>query len=352
MRGAGRGAESGDPYFIWLVVILLAAFGLGLLAPRQVPSASFVSDPPVLELPVPASFTNAPAFAETRARAPARTALLATDTGSCAGVNEPSPDIGRLPAVRVFYRDVGQPVVRALDPSIALVIDDLGSSAEITSQAAALPKAVSLSFLPGPDSAVQSLAARAAGHEILLHLPLEPVGGVSPGRGALYVRDSAAVIAAKLAQDLALVPEAVGVNNHMGSRFTADADAMRRLIGALKGRHLIFLDSRTSTMTLAAGIAERGGIATAERRVFLDHETQGTADVEANLRAAEALARAEGSVVVIGHPHAATLAVLKAWLPGAAARGVALISMTEHVRRTRGQSEPRVALMQLRASAY
>jgi polysaccharide deacetylase 2 family uncharacterized protein YibQ len=226
-------------------------------------------------------------------------------------------------------------VARAADrSSIAIVIDDVGYSAAETKLLDGLPPAISFAFLPGGnDVPDQVRGARAAGHEVLLHMPMQPMNGTPLGRFGLTVSESEAQMARRLDAALNEVPGAIGLNNHMGSRFTADPEAMSRFVDVLKGRHLIFLDSRTTPKTVAAETAARAGLPTAQRSVFLDDGEPGKGVVLGELAKAVSLAHANGSVLVIGHPHPATIAALKAWLPTARDDGVALVSLSEHVRR-------------------
>jgi polysaccharide deacetylase 2 family uncharacterized protein YibQ len=130
---------------------------------------------------------------------------------------------------------------------------------------------------------------------------------------------------------LSRVPDAAGINNHMGSRFTADRQALVPVMERLADRHLFFLDSRTTAATAVVPLARAFGVASAGRDVFLDDvETRG--DVRKQLAETERLARQNGAAIAIGHPHAVTLAVLKTWCVEAAARGYRLVSARDAIR--------------------
>src|SRR5262249_17867027 len=118
------------------------------------------------------------------------------------------------------------PTAPVRDPKIAIVIDDLGGDLAHTDRALALPKAVTLSFLPYAE-ATPFLATEAAhgGHEVLVHMPMQAEGEHDPGPMALTVGLAPAEIRDRLVAALGRVPAAVGINNHMGSRFTADREA-------------------------------------------------------------------------------------------------------------------------------
>jgi len=198
-------------------------------------------------------------------------------------------------------------------PAIAIVIDDLGSDPVAARKAIALPKGVSLAFLPYPD-ATPALAKEAArgGHEILVHVPMEPEGTTDPGPNALLTSLPAAENARRLEWDLSRVPGYAGINNHEGSRFTADRVALTPVMETLADRRLFFLDSRTTTATAVVPLARAFGVPSAGRDVFLD-DVETPAAIAAALSQTEEIARRDGVAIAIGHPRPETLAALAAW---------------------------------------
>ena len=120
------------------------------------------------------------------------------------------------------------------------------------------------------------------------------------------------------------VPHAAGVNNHEGSRATADTALMEALMPALRARGLFFIDSRTTAATVAYDTAERSGVRAASRKVFLD-DTPERAAILAQLELAARDALHDGSAIAIGHPHPATIAALAEGVPGLEARGIRLV---------------------------
>lgn len=226
----------------------------------------------------------------------------------------------------------GSPKVRQR-PRIAIVIDDLGIDRQATARVIRLPAVVTLAFLPyASDVAGQAKRALARGHELLVHLPMEPVGSADPGPMALYRDLDDAEFHQRLEWNLSRFSGFVGINNHMGSAYTADAPAMRRLMRALASRKLMFLDSRTTKLTRAEMIAAGVGLRFARRSVFLDHE-RGAAAVQAALHRLERLARRNGAAIAIGHPHRHTLSALEAWLPDLERRGYALVPVSSLAKR-------------------
>jgi uncharacterized protein len=219
---------------------------------------------------------------------------------------------------------------------IAIVIDDLGNDAEALERIAGWRFPIAGAVLPGlPGSADAARRLAASGKEVLLHLPMEPDGypRIQPGPGVILRSDSDEQIAQTVAADLASVPGAVGVNNHMGSAATADARVMRAVVHALAGRGLFFLDSRTTDASVALRVADEGGVPAVSRRVFLDSIPSADA-VGRSYRELLTRARSEGSALAIGHPHPETLSLLERELPRLRQQGIVLVPVSRlvHVR--------------------
>ncbi len=262
--------------------------------------------------PAPAPKPPAPPVRTVRPTAPrARTAA-------------PRPPPARPRAARVE----GEPGLAAI------VIDDLGNELGPAERIASWKAPVAGAVLPGVAfSAASARALARGGKEVLLHLPMEPAGypKARPGPGVILRSQSDAEIVRILENDLATVPGAVGVNNHMGSAATADPRVMRVVAGVLSDRGLFFLDSRTTEATVAERTAEEASVPSISRRVFLDDVETEEAIVK---QFAEFVRRAreEGSAVAIGHPYPATLAVLEREMPGLEKKGVKLVRVGELVK--------------------
>jgi polysaccharide deacetylase 2 family uncharacterized protein YibQ len=223
-------------------------------------------------------------------------------------------------------------------PMIAVVIDDMGVDQRHSLEAAGLPGPLTLSYLPyAHDVAKQAAAARRAGHELMVHVSMQPQSktGVSgqaesggdPGPNALTVGLAPEEIRRRLDWALGQFGGYVGINNHMGSGFTANRPGMGVVIGELKRRGLLFLDSRTTAASVGEALAAEAGLPHATRNVFLDN-VQTPTEVRTRLAELERIAKARGSAIAIGHPHEATLMVLREWLPGVAGRGFALVPLS------------------------
>lgn len=214
-------------------------------------------------------------------------------------------------------------------PKIAIVIDDMGLNWKNSARATALPAPVTLSYLPYAENLqAQADAALAAGHELFLHMPMQPVGGEYPGPDALVAGLSDDEVRTRMLEALQSFSGYTGLNNHMGSRATADRHVMETIMPLLKERDLIFLDSRTSEQSVAYEVARADGVQALKRDVFLDHTIDGDS-IRKQLALTERIARRQGFAIAIGHPHGVTLDVLERWLPDAIARGYKLVALDE-----------------------
>jgi hypothetical protein len=196
---------------------------------------------------------------------------------------------------------------------VAIVIDDLGLSLAAARCFLALEAPLTLSILPfQPETRAVAEEAHRAGRPVLLHLPMEPAGYpvVDPGPGALLRAMDRAEVERRVEEAVRDVPFIIGVNNHMGSRYTEDAERMAWVLAGIKKRGLLFLDSRTSAQSKAFQTARELGIQAAERTVFLDNVQEAEA-IRVQIRRLVALARQRGRVVAIGHPYPITCQVLK-----------------------------------------
>jgi polysaccharide deacetylase 2 family uncharacterized protein YibQ len=196
---------------------------------------------------------------------------------------------------------------------VAIVIDDLGYSLPAAQRLAALGLPLGFSILPrSPHAQEIARLAKAQGLEILVHLPMEPRSypHLTPGPGALLVAMGENELRRQTKANLDQLPGAVGVNNHMGSRFTESAQALQPVLEVIGQAGLFFLDSATSPRSQAQDLARRMGLAQGQRDIFLDHEPSLPA-VERQLERLLALARGQGQAIAIGHPHPTTIQVLE-----------------------------------------
>ncbi|MGA9884740.1 MAG: divergent polysaccharide deacetylase family protein [Candidatus Acidiferrales bacterium] len=211
-------------------------------------------------------------------------------------------------------------------PRLAIIIDDLGNDPAEAKSVLSLPFPITASVLPHHQYSAQTAdEAWRRGDQVILHLPMQPVVDVvKPEAIELRVGMSASQVQSDLAGMLATVPHAIGVNNHEGSRATADPQLMAELMPLLRARGLFFIDSRTTAATVAYYAAERAGVRAASRKVFLD-DTATRAAVLAQLELAARDAIRDGSAIVIGHPHPETIAALSEGVPRLEKRGIHVV---------------------------
>jgi len=210
---------------------------------------------------------------------------------------------------------------------MSIIIDDLGQSTERDSRTLALPGPVTMAIMPDTPHATDfARQAHKAGKTVILHMPMDPATGPYAWHPGIAIDE----LARRLEAALAKVPYAAGINNHMGSRMTAQREPMAWLMGELQQRHLFFVDSRTSAATVAAAEAQRIGLAHVSRDVFLD-DVRTTEAITGQLQQGIALARKQGSAVLIGHPYPQTLEVLERALPQLKGQGIELIRLSQMI---------------------
>ncbi len=343
-------------FFVGLLMVLaLAGLTISLpgaedrsrSAPKQLVSAELPRDPPsdppkterapklevmrAPEEPAPETVEEK-APAKTTREAPPATAASAPavkDVQQQTATAPPSKESPRqLPA---WQRFAAAYQAAPGQPRIAIVLDDLGLNKGRTRTATALPGPLTMAFLPyAKDLPAQTAEARRRGHELLIHMPMEPRDMVrnDPGPQALLRDLSSDEIKRRLDWAMDSFPAHVGINNHMGSAFTADGDSMRLVMQHLASHGLLFLDSVTSGSTEGTARARAEGVPAIARDVFLDHGGDDPGLVLAQLAELERIAERQGYAVAIGHPHEGTLTALELWIPDALSRGFALVPIS------------------------
>jgi polysaccharide deacetylase 2 family uncharacterized protein YibQ len=217
-------------------------------------------------------------------------------------------------------------------PAIALIIDDLGNQRAPGKRAVFLPGPVACAFLPeGPFTRELAHEAHARDKEVMLHLPMQATGPLqnTHGAGVLTLDMTRLQYLATLKRDLSVIPHVSGLNNHMGSLLTRHPGNMAWLMQALREHgNLFFVDSRTTSATVARRMAYEYGIPSSERNVFLDNEPEVPA-IRRQFQRLLAIARRDGTALAIGHPYPATIEVLKEELQRLGQSGVRLVPVAQ-----------------------
>lgn len=226
-------------------------------------------------------------------------------------------------------------------PVLCFVIDDVGNNLEDLERFLRVPGKVTFAVLPGlPASTEAAERVKAAGQELLLHQPMEAIGGVYPGPGLLTESMNGEERLACLESNLKSVPGAVGVNNHMGSKGTSSLELSSWLLETLKEKNLFFLDSRT---TADSRIREAAGalnfIVLERNSMFLDNEK----DIESlkfAVEAGKATAREKGHAVMIGHAVTSELAdLMMHYYPSLIEEGFVIENLTYLLNEARKNDE-------------
>ena len=217
---------------------------------------------------------------------------------------------------------------------VGIVIDDLGWTQGIVQQLRAIDPAIGLAVMPfAPYSREIAQEAHGAGMEVLVHVPMEPHGqeATYPQDGMLLSSMSPADMADQLRRNIEAVPYAVGVNNHMGSKLTEDAAAMAVVMVGLQQFGLFFLDSATTSRSVAYKVARTLEMPAARRDVFLDTDLSLDAIVQQLTELGE-IAKRQGSAIGIGHPHAVTLEALRRVVPRLRQEGLEIVPVSRLVQ--------------------
>jgi polysaccharide deacetylase 2 family uncharacterized protein YibQ len=192
-------------------------------------------------------------------------------------------------------------------PRIALIIDDIGNSLTQAHRFLRLNIPITFSVLPRLRySYLLAKEIQKDGHDVMLHQPMEPYNAhLDPGPGALYVGDEAMTIGRIIDDNVSDVPYAIGVNNHMGSRFTECTSEITDTLRIIKEKELFFIDSLTSNHSKAYRTARRLNMTAARRNIFLDN-SRDESTIMLQLHRLKQCAREHGYAIGIGHPYGVT----------------------------------------------
>ena len=214
---------------------------------------------------------------------------------------------------------------------IAIVVGGLGISQTGTMNAiGSLPPGVTFGFSPSGNSLDRWMQqARRSGHELVLQVPLEPVGypQVDPGEDTLTVDNAAAGDLSALHASLATITNYVGIMNYMGGRFVAEPAAMEPLIAELGRRGLMFFDDASSLRSVAADTAQLQSVPAAVSDLSIDR-SQDPADIRSQLDTLERIARAEGTAIGVASAFDVSVATIAKWIGEARGRGIEIVPLS------------------------
>lgn len=202
-----------------------------------------------------------------------------------------------------------QEVNKSNKPKIAIVIDDVTLKSQVRSLQEIEYK-INMSFMPPTDKHPNSAKIAQDLPFHMIHFPMQANSFKFEEANTLHIGDSYEKIEKRVREVRAMYPKAVFTNNHTGSKFTSDPDSMDKLFRALKKYNFSFVDSRTTSKTVAKEYATKYGVPFLARNIFLDNETKYDY-IQGQLKKAIKIAQKSGYSIAIGHPHSMTIKVLR-----------------------------------------
>jgi len=221
--------------------------------------------------------------------------------------------------------------ISALSGRMAIIVDDFGyANNELVRKFLYYPKPLTIAILPGQKaSGVVARDARVANREILVHMPMEPLNERFSDEGyTLLAGQDAGTARLRVRAALAQIPHAIGINNHQGSRVTADRVLMKAVMTELKHQDKLFVDSRTSSKSVALQVARELGLRAGANQVFLDAEDK-ESFIEGQFEKAAAIAGKQGEVIAICHMRKRTFKVLERMIPRLEQQGIRFVYLSE-----------------------
>ena len=237
--------------------------------------------------------------------------------------------VSLLPLITSAVQADDLPVSNLHIPAISIIIDDMGYRLNSGNRAINLPGALTYSFLPHSPHAVSlSKSAHQQNKEVMLHLPMEAESGKKLGPGGLTECMTEQKFIKVLESSIKSVPYASGFNNHMGSLLTKSSLWMTRLMHEIASdKNLYFVDSKTTSQSIAFKVALEEGLKSIKRDIFIDHE-ESKEFIQQKLKKLIKRAKRKGTTLAIAHPKRITLSVLESWLPTLEMQGIKLVSVS------------------------
>lgn len=249
---------------------------------------------------------------------------------------EKSPSDTRLKASAAKQREPAEKKVGRNSSSVtgrlAVVIDDAGLDLESQRIYEEIGVPLTLAVMPNKMYTSEAAAEWSRyGMPVILHQPMEPVSGSGMEEKTILTSMSDEAIRYMLKESLEQIPQAVGINNHQGSRATTDARVMRVVMNELSHRGLFFFDSRTNTTTAADSAAASYGVPYARNDLFVDNSAD-EGEIRAMIQEGANRAKARGSYIIIGHCRPHTAAAFRDIVPQLQAQGTEFVYVSSLLR--------------------
>ncbi|MCA9395881.1 MAG: divergent polysaccharide deacetylase family protein [Candidatus Omnitrophica bacterium] len=222
---------------------------------------------------------------------------------------------------------------------VSIVLDDWGYNTSALDELTGLMHPVTVAILPElPYSRTVANAAIQAGHEVILHMPMEPVSRQNMESLTLLTEMDGPTLRANLQTALSSVPHVRGVSNHTGSAFTANAEGMSIVLNEIAASGLYFFDSMVTAETVGYQIATDINLPTAKRDIFIDNVRE-TEAITGQLEKLADLAVRSGSAIGIGHDEEITLRAIQDIIPEWEKQGIEMIALGDLIQMRRKKSK-------------
>ena len=215
--------------------------------------------------------------------------------------------------------------------NLAIIVDDAGASVDVLKRMLEIDAKLTFAIIPNLNASSDSLTLiQSSGQQAILHLPMQPLDQSQAAPGHISVSMSNAEISAAVSRYMNSLPGIVGVNNHQGSRATADERVMRATLQPIKSKGLFFVDSFTNTASIAQQTARKVGVPTARNNGFMDNDSN-VANIKSRFRQAAQVALKNGNNIVICHVRPNTAIALREVMPELKDMGVNMVYVSELV---------------------
>jgi len=210
---------------------------------------------------------------------------------------------------KVILNDTTPSKTKSTKPKLAIIIDDMTTQRQINSTKD-LGYVVNMSFLPPTKGHKNSAIITKNLEQYMIHLPLQASNFMYEEENTLHIEDSLETIENRIKYLRKIYPTTNFINNHTGSKFTANLPAMEKLFEMLKKYNYTFLDSRTTAKSVTNEVAKKYGVKIFTRNIFLDNKKD-KQYIQNQLKKAIKIAKKNGVAIAIGHPYGITFKTLK-----------------------------------------